>query len=128
MSRILVVDDQPEIRDILRTLLESEGYEVVSAEDGRAALKLQAATPADLVIVDLVMPGMNGLDMICEFRQRFGGVKIIAMSGAQHFMVDKNLESSRINGADRAFKKPFDLQQLLAAIEDLLGESVAAQS
>ena len=49
------------------------------------------------------------------------------MSGAQQFMVDKNLESSRINGADRTFKKPFDLEQLLAAITDLLGESVAGR-
>lgn len=125
MSRILVVDDQPEIRDILRTLLESEGYEVSAAEEGRGALKQHADVPADLVIVDLVMPGMNGLDMIREFRQRYGTVKIIAMSGAQHYMVDKNLESSRINGADRSFKKPFDLTQLLTAIEDLLGESIA---
>jgi len=126
MARILVVDDQPEVRDILKTLLEQEGYDVVQASDGKDALRQHSETPADLVIADLVMPGMNGLDMISEFRDRHAGVKIIAMSGAHQYMVDKNLESSRINGADRAFKKPFDLDQLLSAISDLLRETLAS--
>ncbi len=120
MSRILVVDDLPEIREVLKTALEDFGYEVVLASEGGEALRQHAASPADVVITDLHMPGMNGLETVREFREKHAGVKIIAMTGAETFMVDRNLESSRIHGADRTFTKPFELGELLRAIAELL--------
>ncbi len=69
------------------------------------------------------MPGMNGVETVKQFRDNFGDVKLIAVSGADTYMVQKNLESSRINGADRTLMKPFDLADLLAAIDDLLAKT-----
>jgi CheY-like chemotaxis protein len=120
MARILVVDDMPEIRDVLKTALEEFGYEVALACEGGDALRQHADTPADVVITDLHMPGMNGLDTVRAFREKHGAVKIIAMTGAETFMVEKNLESSRINGADFTLTKPFELGALLKAIRELL--------
>jgi CheY-like chemotaxis protein len=120
MARILVVDDLPEIRDVLKTALEEFGYEVALACEGSDALRQHAEMPADVVITDLHMPGMNGLETVREFRANHAAVKIIAMTGEDTFMVDRNLESSRINGADRTLTKPFELGALLKAIEELL--------
>jgi CheY-like chemotaxis protein len=120
MPRVLVVDDEPEVCDVLKTLLEENGYDVALAREGRDALRQHAQSPADVVITDLHMPGMNGLDTVREFRQQDRAVKIIAMSGEDTFMVEKNLESSRINGADRTLMKPFPLQDLLEAVSELL--------
>lgn len=120
MARILVVDDMPEIRDVLKTALEENGYEVALACEGGEALRQHEHAPADVVITDLHMPGMNGLDTVRAFRERHGTVKIIAMSGEDTYMVAKNLESSRINGADFTLTKPFELGALLKAIRELL--------
>ncbi len=120
MARILVIDDQKDIRDVLQTILEEGGHEVRLAAEGSEALRLHAQSPADVVITDLHMPGMNGLETVRALREHSAAVKIIAMSGADTYMADKNLESSVINGADFTLTKPFRMQSVLNAINTLL--------
>lgn len=120
MARILVIDDEPDVRDILKTLLEESGYDVDLAAEGSEGLQRHQEKAADLVITDLHMPGLNGVETIKRFRDDFGDVKLIAVSGADTYMVQKNLEASRVNGADLTLMKPFNLAELLAAIDNLL--------
>lgn len=120
MANILVIDDQKDIRDVLKTILEEGGHEVRLAAEGGEGLRLHAQSPADVVITDLHMPGVNGLETVRTLRERSAVVKIIAMSGEDSYMVERNLESSVIHGADFTLTKPFPLQQLLRAITTLL--------
>ena len=80
--RVLVVDDEPAIRSCLTILLESVGYDVDAAEDGIEALLLISKNTPDIIISDLNMPGMSGVDLLSEVRRRFPQVVSIAMSGA----------------------------------------------
>jgi len=81
MARILLIDDDAPVRRTLRKMLERQGYEVEEAPDGKAGLTLYQENPADLIITDLIMPEMEGIETIMELRRRFPDVKIIAMSG-----------------------------------------------
>lgn len=120
MAEILVIDDEADIRNVLKTILEEGGHRVRLAAEGRDALRQYASSPADVVITDLHMPGMNGLETVHALRSASTDVKIIAMSGASQFMADKNLESSIINGADVTFTKPFPMQTVLHTVAHLL--------
>jgi two-component system response regulator MprA len=122
MARILIIDDHADVRDVLESLMASQGYEVDVAPDGRAGLERCDAAMPDLVITDLHMPELDGLETVRELRERSNAVKIISMTGGDAYYVEKNLDSSRIHGADRTFSKPFDVQELLSTIEDLLTE------
>jgi len=83
MVRILVVDDDQAIRCLLRDMLEPEGYEVVEAENGHEGLLRYHTAPADLVIVDMQMPVMDGLTLLRELQRAFPAVKVLAMSGSR---------------------------------------------
>jgi CheY-like chemotaxis protein len=120
MARILVIDDQPDIRDVIKNILEECGHSVILAAEGAEGLRFYAKAPADVVITDLHMPGMNGLDTVRALRERSHGVKIIAMSGADTFMVEKNLQNSVINGADQTLLKPFRVRDIINAVELVL--------
>src|SRR3989442_15115046 len=84
MARILVVDDEPEIGEILEMLLTHVGHEVRVARNGDSALRLPRAGPVDLIITDIFMPGKEGIETIMEIRRDLPSVKIIAMSGGGH--------------------------------------------
>jgi DNA-binding response OmpR family regulator len=120
MARILVIDDEPEIRTILRQILEGAGYEVVDASNGWEGLRRYSEKPADLVITDLVMPEKEGIETIMELKRNFPGVKIIAISGGGHVGPDKYLSLAGGLGALRTFAKPFNIKELLTAVQELL--------
>lgn len=82
MATILLVDDHPDIRDALRSMLESDRHTVVEAEDGRAAIAAWQAHKADLVLTDFSMPGLNGRDVIHAIATEHPDTPIILMSGA----------------------------------------------
>ncbi len=119
MARILVIDDQPDIREVLKTLLEEEGHEVYLAAEGLEGLRVFAESPAEIVITDLHMPGMNGLETVRALREQSCPAKIIVMSGEDGYMVEKNLESSVISGADLTLLKPFRMRDVLKAVQTL---------
>lgn len=114
MARILVIDDDASIRFLLRGLLEMQGYDVIEAENGSEGLQCYWAESPDLVITDMQMPVMDGMQLILELRRACPRAKIIAMSGGQRTL---NLARPL---TQRTFEKPFQLGQMLAAIQDLV--------
>ncbi len=96
---ILIVDDEPGIRELLAIMLESSGYSVATAEDGVQAPKVMASRPIDVVITDLLMPERDGLEFIAELRKKYPAVKIIAMSGGGHIARDSYLRIAKTFGA-----------------------------
>ncbi|HKQ34783.1 MAG TPA: response regulator [Nitrospiraceae bacterium] len=114
MATILIIDDQESIRALLRTTLEAAGYEVMEASNGRIGLDLYRQKPTDLVITDMFMPELNGLDMLRELMREFLDAKVIAISGAGKGM--NVLDIAKLLGARQAFHKPFSMTQLLDAV------------
>jgi CheY-like chemotaxis protein len=124
MPRILVVDDDMSVRLATQTLLEEEGYDVVVADSGRRGIEVIAEAAFDAVIVDIFMPGMDGLETIKAFNRHAPGVPVIAMSG---FMFRNSsapapdfLSMSTKLGAAFSLNKPFRPRELLNAIEACL--------
>jgi two-component system, response regulator, stage 0 sporulation protein F len=114
MATILIIDDEEPIRALLRTTLEAAGYEVVEAPNGRIGLALYRHRPADLVITDILMPELNGLDMLLELTREFLHAKVIAISGAGG---EQNvLDAAKLLGARRTLQKPFSMPRLLDAV------------
>ena len=121
MSRILVIDDNADIRRLLQGILESAGYAVDLAADGALGLVLQRARPADVVITDIFMPNQDGLETIARLRGEFPRVKVIAMSGGGSVVKDKGyLAAAAEIGAHALLAKPFQPEELLRAVEDVL--------
>jgi DNA-binding response OmpR family regulator len=117
-ARILVIDDDPEVRATLGQTLTAAGHQILLAEDGGKGLQLHRATPANLVITDLVMPGTEGLETIRAFRNEFPKVPIIAISGRPD--MGNILEVARRLGAVRTLEKPFQPDELLALVGAVL--------
>lgn len=117
--RILIVDDDVQIREALQLLLKRQDHQVFVATNGEEALKIFRDEPADLVITDIIMPGKEGLETILELRERFPGVKIIAISGGGRVGPGNYLKIAMEMGADQVLVKPFKSEDLLEAIEGL---------
>src|SRR5437588_8507496 len=107
MPRILVIDDNAAIREVLRFVLEEEGYEVIEAADGAEGLRRYQAEPTDLVITDLEMPGMDGLELLRALRQVVPTPALMAISG------DRNALTQARKLTPHTFAKPLPLEQVL---------------
>lgn len=114
MATILIIDDEEIIRVLLRSALQAAGYEVTEATNGREGLELYRDRPADLVITDILMPELNGLDMLLELTREFLDAKVIAISGAGEERTV--LDVAKLFGARQTFQKPFSMPQLLSAV------------
>lgn len=121
MSAILVVDDQKGIREVLRKVLAEIGHEVVEAEDGAAALALFRKQTFDLVITDIIMPEMEGIEEITTMKREQPDIKILAMSGGGRARVMDFLAVAGKAGADATLEKPFRKSELLDRVAGLLG-------
>jgi DNA-binding response OmpR family regulator len=119
--RILVVDDDADIRELVRTLLERAGHEVIEAADGRAGLKALYAAPADLVILDVTMPELDGWATLERIRD-VSEVPVLMLTARAD-----ELERVRglTGGADDYVAKPFGRQELIARVQALLRRSGA---
>jgi CheY-like chemotaxis protein len=119
MARILIIDDDEQIRIILRNMLQRAGYEVVEAVNGKQGLRLYYEHPADMVITDILMPVMPGSRLISILRKDFPDLKVIAMSGGgRMYRSDSYLKLASELGAQRILEKPFFQTDLLEAIEE----------
>jgi len=118
MPRILVIDDDPAVRTTVRLLLERAGYEIVEAGNGKEAGRLLDG--ADLVITDLLMPEVDGVDLLGTIRREGRRVPVIAMSGGGKVDSKSYLEVARALGAFATIAKPFELEHLLATVRDAL--------
>jgi two-component system, chemotaxis family, chemotaxis protein CheY len=118
-GRVLVVDDDADLRLVLRLALEAAGYAVEVAASGAEALRLQRERPADILITDIFMPDSDGFEAIEAFRREFPGTRIVAMSGgAQRAKLDY-LASARLVGADATLQKPVEIETLLQVLRRL---------
>jgi len=114
-ATILIIDDEEPIRALLRTTLEGAGYEVTEAPNGRIGLELYRHRPTDLVITDILMPEMNGLDMILELTRAFLNVKVIAITGAPD--TQNALDAAKLLGVRHTLHKPFSMSALLRTVQ-----------
>lgn len=116
---ILVVDDDVQVRKWTLTFLEVEGYEVLEAKDGNESLALCTLHQPDLVVIDVYMPGKEGLETILLMRKHHSAVKILAISGHFHEGDDVGTTAKSF-GANAILAKPFSTKELLNQIETLL--------
>ena len=120
MARILVVDDEYDVRLALRKLLESAGYEVVEASTSEEAVERFREAPTDLVITDLFIPTEGGLAVIQKVIADQPDLNVVAMSGSAVGLMDETFAAARKQGAVQTFKKPFQTDEVLAMVKGLL--------
>lgn len=120
-QKILVVDDSDDTREMMSKLLEMEAFTVITAEDGRAGLSVAAAELPDLIITDINMPNLNGIEMIKQLREtrEFESVPIMAITAYGNGVAKEALEA----GANRATTKPVQFSELALEIRELLASS-----
>ena len=118
-KRILVVDDNADLRSTIQALLQADGFEVVVAGDGEAALAAHQTRPADVVITDLFMPDKDGIETIVELKKLSPKLKIVAMSGWTSTQGSDYLRVAREIGATVTLQKPFDPQELSRVVRQL---------
>lgn len=128
MARILVIDDDRGVRTAIQTVLEHKGFEVHVVDDGRAGIKLVKDESFDLLIVDVFMPGMDGLETIRLVHEHKPELPIVVMSGlsfgSSPAPAPDFLSMATKLGAVRSLKKPFRPRDLLAVIADCLEKSI----
>lgn len=121
MARILVIDDDELIRDMLSQVIQQAGHRVLLAENGRVGLGVLEQSPIDLVVLDIFMPDMEGFETMRAIRERHDNIKIIAISGGARD-IDHTifLEDAELLGADASLSKPFPNSALTGLIENLI--------
>jgi len=121
MATIVLIDDDEQLRRLFQVALEGAGYRVLTAEDGKHGLRLLEHQEADVFVVEIFMPEMDGLELIPRLRKTRPATKIIAISGGS----DKGdcLDMAKHLGANATLKKPFSLQELLHAVATQLRSS-----
>lgn len=138
MKRLLVVDDEAFVRDAIKRVLECETMAVDVVADAAAALAHLQSQPADLIIVDVIVPGMDGVQLIRALRATYPLVRIVAMSGGGNFELSgyrpeaiatrAYLCAATDAGADSALAKPFETAELRAVIMALLEQQQPART
>ena len=129
MASILIIDDEQHVRYLLKAVLEPMGHQVVEATNGKEALKaIQGSSPA-LMIVDIYMPEMDGIELIKNARCTQPDIKIIAISGALSMEKFDVLEVAQRLGARYTLQKPFEIRALINMVQDIFPpEPVPRQS
>ena len=120
MADILIIDDDPAVLGILRRILEEAGHSVTDAPDGEVALRHYEGKPADLVITDIFMPGMDGIEFLVYIRKTFPAARVLAMSGGGILSRDQALSDASLLGADEILQKPFSKAEVLEAVDKTL--------
>lgn len=120
MARILVIDDDVNVRELLRQVLEGEKHAVWEAADGRHAMRLVEESQFDLIITDILMPERDGIEVIRQVSQRNPHAKIIALSGGGAYLGLDVLNTAKDFGAVEAIAKPFDVNTLLHLVKTVL--------
>lgn len=123
MPRVLVIDDEPDLRELIRELLDDAGYEVVEAANGREGVARFAEAPTDLVITDIMMPEQDGIQTVIELRRTRPSTKIIAISGGGPARNLDFLQFAKRVGAVEVLVKPFTNDQLVGAVKKALETS-----
>lgn len=118
-TRVLVVDDNKDMRESTRYLLQLIGFDAETAGDGHQAVDIHRARPVDIVLTDIFMPGKDGIETIEAFRAQWPAVKIVAMSAGGEVATRDYLSVAPDIGADAILRKPFTLESLEQVLEAL---------
>jgi len=129
MVKVLVIDDEKDVLIVLREILVRAGFEVRTAESGLEGLALLREEPADLVITDIIMPGLDGVATVRAIRNEFPDTRVMVISGGGNIApmeyepaaikTSAYLASAAKAGADLTLTKPFDRQELVEAVRNL---------
>ena len=122
MARILVIDDEPLARYTIREALENSGHSVAEAENGREGLQLFALQSFDLIITDILMPEMDGVQTIQELRLLNRIAKVIAITGGGSVRSEGRLALATRTGASSVLTKPFSDEELMSSVNACLAE------
>ncbi len=125
-ASILLIEDEPALRNLFEAVLTRAGYTVATAENGRTAMRILATRAFDVVVTDIVMPEQEGIETIMKIRQLWPGLPIIAMSGGGHVEPERYLRIARSAGAMRLLAKPFAPARLLGCVYELLSPPTTA--
>ena len=120
MKKIMVVDNEPDIVDLTRTVLEIGGYNVVPAYSGEECLRKLDKEQVDLVLLDIMMPGMSGWDVFNRIKKKSSGIKVAFMSVLE--ISDKRKQVLLDEGLADYIMKPFDKDSLLDRVDNILKE------
>ena len=118
-KRILAVDDEADVLMILRTALQSEGYEIKTASNGEDAVAAAQESPPDLIILDVMMPGMDGFDVLAELKkdEATSTIPVIMLTGVSD---RKKIQEALDTGIDYYIIKPFEFEDLISKVEQAL--------
>ncbi len=122
MARVLVIDDEPDVRWLIRMSLERAGHEVIDAEDGLRGIALAMKQRPEIIVLDLMMPVMDGYGVLAELAKdpRTAGVPVVVLSARA---IPDEAERAVGAGASRFLEKPFDPDLLASELDDLLDAS-----
>ncbi len=119
MAQILLIEDDNDIRQLMKQFLEQDGHTVVEASNGKTAVEIYYKEQPDLIITDIVMPEKNGIEVISELKSKYPHIKIIAISGGGDLDPSSYLFTARKLGAAYTLKKPFLRAELIEAVKAL---------
>ena len=120
MNSVLVIDDDPVFCRVVEGILEKDGYAVESVGDAQSGISRFGEMQPDLVMVDILMPGKEGIATILELREASPDARILAMTGGGNFAAADVLRIAELLGADNSLKKPFEPAALLATVKRCL--------
>lgn len=121
--KILITDDRAGIRSLLKEVLQESGYEVLTAAGGQEGIKIVQENTIDIVLLDMKMPGMDGLETLRLIKKAQPNVKVIIMTAYEDMEIIKEVQK---RGASCYISKPFDIEELLSTIKRLLKKSAEA--
>lgn len=127
-TRVLVIDDDAGYRRVCELALKKAGFDVRAADDGHAGLKLLENEAIDLVLTDVLMPNTDGGEIIYALRKLRPSTRVIAMSGGGTFEAEECLRMARTLGAAGTLRKPFTVEELVAAVNSALEPAARSDS
>ena len=122
-SKIMVVDDDTDIRSTLEEILMDEGREVVSAEDGFQAIEMASDSRIALIFMDIQMPGMNGVDAFLTIKEKLPDCVVVMMTG---YAVEELVQKALSEGAKMVLSKPVSIEQILEITDEVVPESIVS--
>lgn len=132
MAKIIIIDDEEDVRGVLKQVLQRAGYDVSVAAGGEEGIEILQKEGADLVITDIIMPGIDGVATVKKIREKFRNTRILVISGGGYvppmeyepdaISTTAFLTSAIDAGADRTLTKPFERQELIGVVEELLAQ------
>ncbi|MCI6874033.1 MULTISPECIES: response regulator [Hallerella] len=120
MPKVLIIDDEKDIRSVLKDMLGMSGYDVDTAEDGRKAKELYDKTDYDVVITDIIMPEQDGFEVILDYRNKNQLDRIIAISGGGRTSSEDYLNIASHFGVSSIFSKPPNYKDLIAKVDEIV--------